>query len=231
LNKRLSSVAHRYKTARALSVALGVAEGTVSLWKKRGMPIEPDGTFDLLKIRDWRFGGVGGFRSYGKVWDGAVIEAMDLVPICQCEDCKLVHCAHRGKNKDCGVVKNYIYDIISLYRWGADYADNLAHQRLGMMVLPLWAQLARLLIEQYTIESLMVESVQGSRKVHPVFKEIRETISAISRLEVQYNIIPKNNGDGRNPSGPCGPFPKKVNEYIDGKTGFYEEMSGSSIED
>ena len=41
------------KTMREVSRAFGVAYGTVIRWNKKGMPVEPDGTYDLLKIGKW----------------------------------------------------------------------------------------------------------------------------------------------------------------------------------
>ena len=41
------------KTCREVARAFGVADMTVSRWKKRGMPVEDGGGYDLLKVGLW----------------------------------------------------------------------------------------------------------------------------------------------------------------------------------
>ena len=42
------------KTIAELARAQGVSRPTIYTWKKKGMPVEPDGSFDLEKITAWR---------------------------------------------------------------------------------------------------------------------------------------------------------------------------------
>ncbi|HUV59159.1 MAG TPA: hypothetical protein VMW09_03500 [Desulfatiglandales bacterium] len=42
------------KSIKALAETLGVSRPTIYAWKKEGMPVEPDGTYDPGKIAAWR---------------------------------------------------------------------------------------------------------------------------------------------------------------------------------
>ena len=40
-------------TIQALADELGVTRRTVARWKSEGMPVEPDGTYDVVKVSNW----------------------------------------------------------------------------------------------------------------------------------------------------------------------------------
>lgn len=43
-----------FKTAKQLAAVLGVSSRTIRNWKAAGMPVKPDGTYDLVAVVEWR---------------------------------------------------------------------------------------------------------------------------------------------------------------------------------
>jgi hypothetical protein len=54
--------------------------------------------------------------------------------------------------------------------------------RFGMQMLPLYRTLARLKIVEMGVANVMVTAASGKMEVHPVYKEIRETIKLTEML-------------------------------------------------
>lgn len=122
------------------------------------------------------------------------------------------------RSKCCAVIVNYLKHLEKMVyaEFGNDMSD-FEFYKVGMHLIPLYKQLARLKIMEMTISSsVMVETAKsGLSKIHPVFKEIRECVRSINTEWKELGI-----GCARRIDAPD--LPKEPGE------GYYEEMERSA---
>lgn len=125
-----------------------------------------------------------------KVWKakvrGVTIVSWDAIPPCRGDGCSIWDICgkkdSRISSSHCGVLYEYIGNVnLMIYR---NYADQLTEPmlfRVGMHLIPLYKQLCRLKIEELNVFELIGE-VKGKWQVHPILKEIRETVKQIEMV-------------------------------------------------
>lgn len=77
---------------------------------------------------------------------------------------------------------NYIYRSTFLRE---DRESKLTEERIhkyGLLIVPLYLQLIKLKIVELSLHNPMIVNDKGGTSVHPVYKEIRETIKSINGL-------------------------------------------------
>ena len=114
------------------------------------------------------------------------LRIFDAVPVCNKDECKLKNVCQYEKRGRCKPRLQHIIDTTQLYLKYADEFDELTLQRIGIMLVPLQGYLGSLLLEQIVAETII--DAKGWSRVHPVYKEIKETMMAITRLEREFGI-------------------------------------------
>lgn len=123
--------------------------------------------------------------------------AWDFAKKCTGEKCPLYHlCDYKDgwmMKKESGVgatsncmlhqkyLKNVIHAVVQKMKDRRDVTQE-GVIKLGYQLLPLYDQLFKFKMWEYSNEELVYVSEKGTPKVHPVYKEIREIIKSISSV-------------------------------------------------
>jgi hypothetical protein len=151
----------------------------------------------------------------GNVREGVTLFSWDIVQSCQ-SNCPVYNRCQFEKGGKCLVQVDYLkafyQTIFSTYQ----FLDEVMTFKLGVQIVPLYMQLCRLQLLEMSITSVMVPTPQGE-KIHPVYKEIRETLKTIhimwKDLELAFTFNYKPNlGDD-------------VNKSETGDRSYYKQMS------
>jgi hypothetical protein len=105
------------------------------------------------------------------VWD-AIRECTNI----QCPvvgKCKYIH---RGK---CAVQVQYVESLYHAIFNTYSYLDEAMAFKIGVEIIPLYVQLVRLQIIELSVDNLVISTGKGSA-IHPVLREIRDTLRCIS---------------------------------------------------
>lgn len=130
-------------------------------------------------------------------WDG-IRECTNLeCPVV--DQCKYVHC---GK---CAVQVEYIQTLYNTILNTYSYLDETMLFKIGMEIVPLYVHLIRLQIIELSLNTPIVFSEKGNIGIHPVYREIRETMKAIGsmwkNLEISFEFGEKLKLSGKKKSG------------------------------
>jgi hypothetical protein len=161
--------------------------------------------------------------------------AIDAVRDCRGDHCPVYDKCPYAKSGKCTVergyleaVQNSMFDMIK-----KDMTQELLNG-ITLRLIPLFHQLVRFQIFAYSVEEVCYTTTRGLLKMHPVFREIRDTIKAIELtqrslgLEGEYiralgvlkepGVLPRDRPDEEVPIGPD--WREKWNEkYFDQNLG------------
>lgn len=161
-------------------------------------------------------------REYGKMKVQKRTFQEDKFPIWTAvQRCDLDRCVARlacpfylKSTNRCTVVMRYLKEAeaMVLQNFGETLTDPELY-RVGMQLIPLYKQLARLKIVEMSLSTraMTEETKAGTSKMHPVFKEIRECIRAINAEWREIGI-----SRYKKPDDPAIPIKPAV--------GYYEQM-------
>lgn len=133
---------------------------------------------------------------------------------CRLERCPIHDlCVYtKNSNEKCKVELLYLDAVFkSLCNIVRNKMTQEVMNKFTLHILPLHQMLIRFKIKAYSVEDVCFSTVQGAIKVHPIFKEIRETINSIEKtqksmgLDLEYTralgMIGKRPKDGVDPHG------------------------------
>ena len=129
----------------------------------------------------------------GEARPGHKMFAWDAVQDCADDNCPIVsQCAYNKEGK-CVVQLRYVETILTTILNTYKYLDDVQLTKIGIQIIPLYSQLARLKIieKSITIDNIVNVSKHGMY-VHPVFKEIRQTLLMINQMWRDLLIKPIN---------------------------------------
>lgn len=106
-------------------------------------------------------------------WDG-IRECHEGCPLI--DECSYIH---KGK---CAAQVEYVQALYKAILSTYTYLDESMLFKIGMELIPLYVQLSRLQIVELSLESPMTVDEKGREYVHPVYKEIRDTLKTIQVL-------------------------------------------------
>jgi len=115
--------------------------------------------------------------------------ALDAIRDCRGEDCPVyVKCPYAKVGK-CSVEMGYLEAVkrTLLDMVGRDMTQEILN-KITLHLMPLFHQLVRFQIHAYSISEVCYTTSRGLLKVHPIFKEIRETIRAIEATQKSLGI-------------------------------------------
>jgi len=120
----------------------------------------------------------------GFVREGIPLAAWDGLKECSQALCPIFHrCSYvkDGIPPQCEVQKRYVVSILERLFRKYRYLDEASVLTIGMQIVPLYSHLAQLQIIELSLHLHDITGVtdKGSVYVHPIYKEIRETMKTI----------------------------------------------------
>ena len=162
----------------------------------------------------------------GEVRPGHSLFAWDAIQDCAKENCPIYEeCNYPKKNK-CAVQERYVTvlckTIVRTYKW----LDDVQLTKIGVQILPLYSHLVRLkIIEKgVALEGIVLVNPKGIKYIHPIFKEIRQTLLMINQMWRDLLIRPINlmTPDPSDPSADLNP--DNDPRIIDGDPNYYKNL-------
>ena len=113
----------------------------------------------------------------------------DVVPFCQVTACPAFkYCDYnKSVNIRCPAQVTYMKHVVQILIFENPVIDNMLCFRIGSELIPLYSMLFTFYIEQVGLEKKFWEK-NSKPYVHPVFKEIRETVKLIATLRQKIGI-------------------------------------------
>jgi hypothetical protein len=117
----------------------------------------------------------------GSTPEGIPIVQWDSIQECEQERCNIFSSCPYEKHGKCGVRKEYINYVYRHFVGCVDGNDKMALFKIGLAVVPLFSHLVTMKIACHGLPATYFDE-KGGVKVNPLFREIRETIRAISSV-------------------------------------------------
>jgi hypothetical protein len=161
--------------------------------------------------------------SKGEIRDGVSLHAWDSVQECNPDTCPVIdkcNYLHVGK---CKVQLKYLETLYTAIDKSYKYLDEAMLFKVGMQIVPLYTQLMKLQIVELALPNPMIYSAKGQLMVHPVYKEIRDTLKTIAvmwkDLHLSFEFSGKPNPSaGSSSSG-------EVRDFEKGDPTYYKKIS------
>ena len=111
--------------------------------------------------------------------EGQDIVLFDAITNCVMKDCPIYSdCpCKKDKNKVCTIREKYLNHCLKTLNGVPNKLDDLATMKIGFSLIPMYSQLINFKILAHSLPSVM-----EGRKIHPVYREIRECIKIILTL-------------------------------------------------
>lgn len=121
----------------------------------------------------------------GEVREGVQLVSWDCIQECDPERCPIgLKCLHATQSfgKQCMLQVDYINELTTtiLDQFPDIAVDDM--YRFGMHLVPLYSNLCRMKIVEWSLRDIMVEDSRGNLKIHPIYAEIRNTIKTITSV-------------------------------------------------
>jgi hypothetical protein len=122
--------------------------------------------------------------SKGVVRDDKQLIAWDCIQDCSMENCPISNkCLYiERSNPKCALQIEYLQSFTDMIFRTYRYVDEADMFRIGMNLVPLYSSLCRMKIVEKSIGSLTYEDAKGRVIIHPIYKEMRETMKVIQSL-------------------------------------------------
>jgi hypothetical protein len=115
----------------------------------------------------------------GELRPNVTLKAWDSVSVCTDKECPLHNKCNYLKRGKCGVQVDYLRTfsdtMLSMYK----YLDEGSLFKIGMHLMPLYSYLCKLKIVEASLNGVINTTSKGIIQIHPIYKEIRETLKAI----------------------------------------------------
>lgn len=113
-----------------------------------------------------------------KVEDTSLV-LFDTITNCVLKECPIYNsCPYdKKKNISCLVRERYLDHCLKTLNSVPNKLDKLSMMKIGFSLIPLYSQLINFKILAHSLDSVM-----EGRKIHPIYREIRETIKLITTL-------------------------------------------------
>uniref|UniRef100_A0A6M3IPK1 Uncharacterized protein n=2 Tax=viral metagenome TaxID=1070528 RepID=A0A6M3IPK1_9ZZZZ len=115
-----------------------------------------------------------------------MIVAFDVIPECIGGTCPIYRmCTVRPitENEKCSLMRTYLESVnLVIFRNFKKQLDETQWLRVGFELIPLYKMLFRLKVHEFGRRLVEDISPKGTRSINPIFKEIRDTMAAISKM-------------------------------------------------
>jgi hypothetical protein len=134
---------------------------------------------------------IGHMELFKGTKDDLSLIMFDAVPECR-DDCPIMkremvcpYAKNVNKGKPCRIQRRYMQAVVNYVEKSVKKKDDQVMMKIGMMVVPIFQQLIRFKLEAHALNN----DVMLGNKVHPIFKEIRETIKLADNLVNSLNPL------------------------------------------
>jgi hypothetical protein len=142
--------------------------------------------------------------SKGLVKDKQLI-AWDCIQLCDPMSCPIGNtCTYKSTPK-CSVQLSYLNALTDMVFKTFRYLNDDSLFKIGMHLIPLYSQLCRQKIVEKSVINICYEDSKGVTRIHPIYKEIRETMKTISCMWKELGLcgnidpgLPNDRGFGDN---------------------------------
>jgi hypothetical protein len=173
------------------------------------MDIAKIGAFDLDK---------------GLVRDNIKMFAWDGIKECN-PNCPMIdECTYLHKGK-CAVQIQYVQTLYNSILTTYSYLDEAMLFKIGMELIPLYVHLVKLQIVELSLDTPMESTEKGMPFVHPIYKEIRETLKTIQMIWKGMDMSFTFGEQVRLKRGKKEEDPEKGIDYERGDPNFYKKIS------
>jgi hypothetical protein len=126
----------------------------------------------------------------GEIRKGIELFAWDGIQDCANEECIVFNKCQYLKRGKCAVHVSYIKQLTDTICISYKYLDEMQYFKIGMQIIPLYSHLLRLKLLEMSIQSITFENNKGIKFIHPVYKEIRQTLIAIHMMWKDLEMTP-----------------------------------------
>ena len=117
----------------------------------------------------------------GQVRKDVSMFAWDSIRECSGEDCPVTEMCTYIKRGKCAVQTKYLDALYKAILTNYKFLDEVMLFKIGMQIVPLYLQLVRMQIIELSLPSPAMYTEKGV-SMHPVYKEIRETLKTIHTM-------------------------------------------------
>ena len=165
--------------------------------------------------------------SKGKV-SGYSFKSFDYIAPCKKDECPIKDICPHAKQGVCNFEREWLHAAFEPFsELIKKTPDRFLMQIVGQHLMPLYRQLVRMQKVELAVKHEVVEDCKGMKKIHPVFKELRDITDAIFKVWKNSGLfeVAKQAGFFKN-NGPM--VPPAEAGFGRGQSGYYEEMSGQN---
>jgi len=160
----------------------------------------------------------------GQVRKDMTMFAWDGIRDCSSELCPVNDMCGYLKRGKCAVQVKYLETLYNSILTTYKYLDEAMLFKIGMQIIPLYVQLMKMQIIELSLASPMVFTEKGM-SVHPIYKEIRATLSTIhimwKDLDLSFSFSGKPEVTPGSAAAPSSDFEK-------GDPTYYKRMTSGS---
>jgi hypothetical protein len=126
----------------------------------------------------------------GTVREDKQLFAWDCVQSCNFEACPIGNtCIYKTlEGEKCSLQLTYLQTLTDMVFSTYRYLDEAALYKIGMHIIPLYSMLCRQKIVEKSVINLAYEDSKGVTRIHPIYKEIRETMKVITGMWKELGI-------------------------------------------
>lgn len=142
-------------------------------------------------------------------WDGIQMCTGGEIDLANIDDpnlCPVNHLCSYIKRGKCAVQVKYLEALYSSILGTYHYLDEPMLFKIGMQIIPLYVHLVKLQIVELSLHGPTYLSDKGNILIHPIYKEIRETLKAIhvmwKDLDLTFTFNKKPGLKDANPAAP-----------------------------
>ena len=113
---------------------------------------------------------------------GKTMILWDAISPCHKDACPIKHlCPHAQSTTKCEVETQYINAAVASIITSNDLTDAQIHHA-GTILMPLYSHLVKFKLVELSLESPLIKAKKGHAAIHPIYKEMRETIKTINKV-------------------------------------------------
>jgi hypothetical protein len=129
--------------------------------------------------------------SKGIIREGVSLVGWESIDDCKGDECYAAFRCDQPKNGKCAVQVKYIQEVCNMVFKNYGYLDEKGWFKIGMHLLPLYSQLCKMKIIESGIKDMACVNNKGGIYIHPIYKEIRDTIKCILSVSEDLNVFVK----------------------------------------
>jgi len=165
----------------------------------------------------------------GEIRPNKKLFAWDGVNICNPDICPVADKCRYPQQGKCSVQVQYLDQLYTALQKSYKYVEDVILFKIGMHVVPLYVQLMKLQMIELSLETPVVVNDKGTHSIHPVFREIRDTLKTIAvmwkdlQITFEFNGNPDLSGDSSDGSDSPSTHSKK--DFEKGDPTYYKKIA------